>query len=51
MKIIFKGLIKKYETFIMPGNVPGLYRISHMGLQTDEDLVLLAERIRECEPR
>lgn len=48
---IFKGLIKKYETFIMPGNVPGLYRISHMGLQTDEDLVLLAERIRECEPR
>lgn len=46
---IFKGLIAKYDTYIMPGSVPGFYRVSHMGLQTDEELDLLAARIHEFE--
>ena len=46
---VFKGLIAKYETYIMPGSVPGFYRVSHMGLQTDHELDLLAERIHELE--
>lgn len=46
---IFRGLIDKYDTFIMPGGLPGFYRVSHMGLQSDEELVLLAARIREFE--
>ena len=46
---IFKGLIEKYDTYIMPGGKPGFYRVSHMGLQTDEELRLLAERIHEFE--
>lgn len=46
---VFRGLIDKYDTYIMPGSVPGFYRVSHMGLSTDEDLVLLAERIHEFE--
>ena len=45
---VFKGLIEKYDTYIMPGGRDGFYRVSHMGLQTDEDLRLLAERIAEC---
>ena len=48
---IFRGLIDKYDTYIMPGGVPGFYRVSHMGLQTDEELRELAERIHEFEPR
>lgn len=46
---VFRGLIEKYETYIMPGSVPGFYRVSHMGLQSDAELRLLAERIREFE--
>lgn len=46
---IFRGLIERYETFIMPGSIPGFYRISHMGLQTDEELRTLAERIHLIE--
>ena len=46
---IFRGLIERYETYIMPGSVPGFYRISHMGLQTDEELRTLAERIHLIE--
>ena len=46
---IFRGLIERYETFIMPGSLPGFYRISHMGLQTDEELRTLAERIHLIE--
>ena len=48
-RIIFKGLIDKYETYIMPGGVPGFYRVSHMGLQCDEDLDRLAAAIHEFE--
>lgn len=46
---IFRGLIERYETFIMPGSIPGFYRISHLGLQTDEELRTLAERIHLIE--
>ena len=46
---IFRGLIEKYDTYIMPGGIPGFYRVSHMGLQTDEELKLLAARIKEFE--
>lgn len=46
---VFKGLIEKYDTYIMPGSLPGFYRVSHMGLQSDEDLDLLAERINELQ--
>jgi len=46
---VFKGLIEKYDTYIMPGSVPGFYRVSHMGLQTDEELNKLAQRIHVLE--
>lgn len=46
---VFRGLIDKYDTYIMPGSVPGFYRVSHMGLQSDEDLRILATRIHELE--
>lgn len=46
---IFRGLIEQYDTFIMPGSVPGFYRVSHMGLQTDTELEELAARIRKFE--
>ena len=46
---VFKGLIEKYDTYIMPGSVPGFYRVSHMGLQSEKELSLLAERIHELE--
>jgi len=46
---IFRGLIDKYDTYIMPGSIPGFYRVSHMGLQTDGELLELAARIREFE--
>ena len=46
---IFKGLKDKYDTFIMPGSVPGFYRVSHMGLQSRDDLEKLAARISEFE--
>ncbi len=48
---IFRGLIDKYSTFIMPGGRPGHYRISHMGESSDEALVKLAAQIREFELR
>ena len=48
-RTVFRGLIDQYETFLMPGSVPGFYRVSHMGLQSDEDLRLLAERIHAFE--
>ena len=33
----------------MPGSIPGFYRVSHMGLQSDSDLEELAMRIHEFE--
>lgn len=46
---VFKGLMEKYDTYIMPGSKPGFYRVSHMGLQTDKELEELAARIHEFE--
>lgn len=46
---IFNGLKDNYDTFIMPGSVPGFYRVSHMGLQSRDDLEKLAARISEFE--
>lgn len=46
---VFRSLIEKHQTFIMPGDRPGFYRVSHMGLQTEEDLRELAARIHEFE--
>lgn len=46
---IFRGLIERYSTYIMPCGKPGMYRISHMGLSTDEQTRLLAERIHLLE--
>lgn len=48
-RVIFKGLIDKYDTYIMPGGIPGFYRVSHMGLQSDYDLNQLATQIHEFE--
>ena len=46
---VFKGLKDNYDTFIMPGSIPGFYRVSHMGLQSRGDLEELAARISEFE--
>lgn len=46
---VFKRLIAEYDTYIMPNSIPGFYRVSHMGLQTDCELDLLARRIHEIE--
>lgn len=46
---VFRELIAKYDTYIMPCAQPGFYRVSHMGLQTAEELRLLAARIHELE--
>lgn len=46
---VFRELIEKYDTYIMPCAQPGFYRVSHMGLQSTEDLELLAARIHELE--
>ena len=48
-RVIFKGLIDKYDTYIMPGGIPGFYRVSHMGLQSDDELDQLAAAIYEFE--
>ena len=46
---VFRGLIEKYNTYIMPGAIPGFYRVSHMGIQSDRNLEELAEHIQEFE--
>lgn len=46
---IFKGLTDRYNTYIMPGSVPGFYRVSHTGLQSDSDLEELARNIYTLE--
>lgn len=48
--ILFKELIKQ-DIFIMPGGTPGYFRVSHLGIQSKEDLDNLAERIKEIENR
>lgn len=49
-KILFKELVKK-EIFIMPGGTPNYFRVSHIGVQTKEDLDELARCIKEIENR
>ncbi|MCR4920733.1 MAG: aminotransferase class V-fold PLP-dependent enzyme [Bacteroidaceae bacterium] len=46
---IFKRLMTDFATYIMPSGREGFYRVSHMGLQTDEALARLAERIHLIE--
>lgn len=48
---VFRTLIEEYDTFVMPGSVKGFLRVSHMGLQTKEDLDNLAQQIHEIETR
>lgn len=48
--ILFKELLKQ-EIFIMPGGTPNYFRVSHLGVQTNEDLDDLARRIKEIENR
>ena len=47
-RLIFKELLKEGIS-IMPGSIPGFYRVSHMGLQSEEELDYLAGRIHEIE--
>lgn len=46
---IFRMMIDKYNTYIMPGARAGFFRINHMGMQSHEDLSILAEQIHRCE--
>lgn len=47
--MIFRELIDNYNTYIMPGQKEGFFRVSHMGEQDKEDLDLLAKNIQEIE--
>lgn len=46
--ILFKELIKE-DIYIMPGGTPNYFRVSHLGVQTFEDLDDLARRIKRIE--
>lgn len=48
--ILFKELLKQ-DIYIMPGGTPGYFRVSHLGVQTTEDLDDLANRIKDIENR
>lgn len=48
--ILFKELLKQ-DIYIMPGGTPDYFRVSHLGVQTNEDLDDLARRIKEIENR
>lgn len=48
--ILFKELLKD-DIFIMPGGTPNYFRVSHLGVQTREDLDDLARRMKEIENR
>lgn len=48
--ILFKELLK-HDIYIMPGGTPDYFRVSHLGVQTNEDLDDLARRIKEIENR
>lgn len=48
--ILFKELLKQ-DIFIMPGGTPDYFRVSHLGVQTNEDLDELARLIKEIENR
>lgn len=46
--ILFNELLKQ-DIYIMPGGTPHYFRVSHLGVQTKEDLDELAARIKEIE--
>lgn len=46
---IFRGMIERFDTFIMPGSRPGFFRVSHMGVQDEQDLDTLATQIAQLE--
>jgi len=48
--ILFTELLKQ-NIYIMPGGTPHYFRVSHLGVQTKEDLDELATRIKEIENR
>lgn len=45
---LFTELMKR-DIYIMPGGTPNYFRVSHLGLQTEEELKQLATYIREIE--
>ena len=46
---IFRTLIDKYHTYIMPNAREGFFRVSHMGEQNEQDLKELAVHIHQIE--
>ena len=48
--ILFKELQKK-GIYVMPSGTPNFFRVSHMGIQDEKDLDILAEAIHEIEIR
>lgn len=48
--ILFRELLKQ-DIYIMPGGTPDYFRVSHLGVQTTEDLDDLANRIKDIENR
>lgn len=48
--ILFEELLKQ-DIYIMPGGTPDYFRVSHLGIQDEEDLNNLAKRIKEIENR
>lgn len=48
--ILFEELIKQ-DIYIMPGGTPNYFRVSHSGVQSQEDLTELAAKISEIENR
>lgn len=48
--VLFTELLKQ-NIYIMPGGTPHYFRVSHLGVQTKEDLNDLAARIKEIEKR
>lgn len=46
---IFRSLIENYGIFIMPSGTPDFFRVSHMGIQSKEDLDELAYNIYQIE--
>ena len=48
--ILFEELLKQ-DIYIMPGGTPDYFRVSHLGIQTNEDVYDLAKRIKEVENR
>lgn len=48
--VLFEELLKQ-DIYIMPGGTPDYFRVSHLGVQAEEDLDDLAKRIKEVENR